>query len=268
MTTQAPLLTLENLTLSIKKAPKESSFILKGVTLTIHKGEVVALVGPSGSGKSLTAMAVLGLLPEALEIIGGDIVFAEKSMTRMRAEELRKIRGKDIGMIFQDPLSHLNPTMCVGKQIAETLCFHKGLSYNEAKLEAYHLLEDVGIPTPRERYNFYPFQLSGGQLQRVMIASALACKPSLLLADEPTTALDPETQIQILELIKSLVKKYKMSLLFITHDLRVANLIADRIAVMDDGIIVEAAPKDMFLASPQHPKSQALVAQYRRRYRE
>jgi ABC-type dipeptide/oligopeptide/nickel transport system ATPase component len=256
------LLSIKNLKISTKSSIK----ILKGVSFEIKKGEVVSLVGPSGSGKSLTAMAILGLIPPALHIVGGDISIDGHSLIDISTEDHRNFLGKHIGMIFQDPLSHLNPTMTVGRQIAETLVFHKGFSYKEAKRAAIELLGDVGLPDPEERYHFFPFELSGGQRQRVMIASALACKPSLLLADEPTTALDPETQLQILDLIRSLVVKHGMGLLFITHDLRVANTVADRIAVMHEGVIVENQPKEVFMASQEHPRSRALVEQYRRRY--
>lgn len=258
-----PLLTIRNLKVTHASAKKG---IIHGVNLTIHAGEVVALVGPSGSGKSLTAMAILGLLPPDLQVVDGDISFRDGSLMCMTEEELRCIRGKEIGMIFQDPLSFLNPTMTIGKQISETLIFHKKLTHREALIATYELLEDMGIPDPRERYGFYPFQFSGGQRQRVMIASAMACKPALLLADEPTTALDPTTQAQILALIRHQVTKNNMSLLFITHDLRVAESVADRIAVMHEGIIVEDAPKEQFFLSQSHEQGRSLVAQYRRRY--
>ncbi len=249
----SPLLAIKNL---------HVSGLLKGVSLDLFPGEVVALVGVSGSGKTLTAASIMGLLPPQLQITEGEILYQERALHTLSPQEWLTIRGPHIGIIFQDPLTHLNPTRSIGKQIAEMLRFHEGRSRKEARLAACDLLEEVGLPS--SRYDDYPFQLSGGQRQRVMIAMALACRPALLLADEPTTALDPETQKQILELLQTLIKQRGTSLLFITHDLRIANSIANRIAVMHDGTIVESGPKEQLFTSPQHPQTQALMAQYRR----
>jgi len=225
-----------------------------GVEYAIGKGETLGVVGESGCGKSVTAMSILRLNPEPpTSYPKGQILFEGRDLLQCTEVEMRKVRGNDIAMIFQEPMTSLNPVYTVGNQIGETLRLHRGMSRPEAHAYAIEMLEKVGIPSPEQRVNEYPHQLSGGMKQRVMIAMALACDPSLLIADEPSTALDVTIQAQILELLKSMQEELGMSILLITHDLGVVAETADRVAVMYASKIVEQADTATLFAAPQHP---------------
>lgn len=213
---------------------------VRGVSFDLEEGETLAIVGESGSGKSVTTSAIMGLLPKPQAIIkSGQILFQGEDLLKKSEKEMQKIRGKEISMVFQDPLSSLNPTMKIGNQIMEGLIKHQHMSRREAKEKAIELLDKVGIPYPEIRVNQYPHQFSGGMRQRVVIAIALACNPKILIADEPTTALDVTIQAQILDLMKEIQRETKTSIIFITHDLGVVANVADRVAVMYAGKIVE-----------------------------
>ncbi|WP_449623065.1 ABC transporter ATP-binding protein [Robertmurraya sp. Marseille-Q9965] len=234
---------------------------IRGVNFDLNKGETLAIVGESGSGKSVTSKAIMRLLPESnSEIKGGEILFEGKDLTKLSDKNMQKVRGKDISMIFQDPMTSLNPTMTVGKQIIEPIVKHQKLSKAAAKKRAIEILELVGIANPEERFKQYPHQFSGGMRQRVVIAIALACNPKVLIADEPTTALDVTIQAQILELMKDLQKKIDTSIIFITHDLGVVANVADRVAVMYGGKIVEIGTVDEVFYNPQHPYTWGLIS--------
>lgn len=231
-----------------------------GVSFSIKEGETLCVVGESGSGKSITSLSILQLVPEPHgKIVDGEIVFKNKNLVDLSENEIRKIRGNDISMIFQEPMTSLNPVFTVGDQIMESLMLHEKLGKEAALEKAIELLSLVGIPDPKKRVMEYPHQLSGGMRQRVMIAMALACNPDLLIADEPTTALDVTTQAQILELLNDLKQKLNMSILLITHDLGVVAETADNVAVMYLGRIVEYADGDTFFDNPKHPYSQGLL---------
>lgn len=234
---------------------------VKNISFEIPRGKTVGLVGESGSGKSVTSLALMGLLPTPpAKITQGEILLDGENLLKVPEARLRDLRGNRISMIFQEPMTSLNPVFTIGDQISETLIRHQGLNKKEARLRAIDLLEQVGIPKPAERVDMYPHNLSGGQRQRVMIAMAIACKPDLLIADEPTTALDVTIQKQILDLLADLQAKYGMSLLFITHDLGVVADIADEVLVMYRGDVVErGTTKDIF-ASPKHPYTKGLLA--------
>jgi len=233
--------------------------LLKSISFKIKRGEIFALVGESGSGKSLTSLAIMRLLPEALKVTSGDIALNDASLFSLTEMQMQKVRGKKIAMIFQEPMSALNPVMSVGEQVAEVMRLHLDLSEKLIKQKVVELFEEVALPNAKERYGWYPHQFSGGQKQRVMIAMALACEPELLIADEPTTALDVTIQAQVLELLKTIQKKRELSILFITHDMGVVAQMADTIAVMRYGEILEIAPRSEFFENPQHPYTQALL---------
>jgi oligopeptide transport system ATP-binding protein len=234
---------------------------IRGVNFDLKKGETLAIVGESGSGKSVTTKAIMRLLPPGnSEIKNGQILFDGKDLTKLTDRQMQKIRGKDISMIFQDPMTSLNPTMTVGKQIMEPLIKHQNMSKSAAMERAVQLLKLVGIPKPELRVKQYPHQFSGGMRQRVVIAIALACNPKVLIADEPTTALDVTIQAQILELMKDLQKKIDTSIIFITHDLGVVANVADRVAVMYGGKIVEIGTVDEVFYNPQHPYTWGLIS--------
>ncbi|MBM7600831.1 oligopeptide transport system ATP-binding protein [Virgibacillus halotolerans] len=234
---------------------------IRGVDFDLYEGETLAIVGESGSGKSVTTKSIMRLLPTGnSEIKKGKILFEDKDIAKASEKQMQKIRGKDISMIFQDPMTSLNPTMTVGKQIMEPLLKHQHLSKSKAKERALHLLELVGIPNPKERLKQYPHQFSGGMRQRVVIAIALACAPKILIADEPTTALDVTIQGQILDLMKDLQKQIETSIIFITHDLGVVANVADRVAVMYGGKIVEIGTVDEIFYNPQHPYTWGLIS--------
>ncbi|WHY78985.1 ABC transporter ATP-binding protein [Neobacillus sp. WH10] len=234
---------------------------IRGISFDLLKGETLAIVGESGSGKSVTTKSIMRLLPEHnSEIKSGEILFEGKDLTKLTDKQMQKIRGKDISMIFQDPMTSLNPTMKIGNQIMEPLIKHQNMSKHTAKERAVELLKLVGIPKPEIRINQYPHQFSGGMRQRVVIAIALACNPKVLIADEPTTALDVTIQAQILELMKDLQDKIDTSIIFITHDLGVVANVADRVAVMYGGKIVEVGTADEIFYNPQHPYTWGLIS--------
>ena len=234
---------------------------IRGVNFELVRGETLAIVGESGSGKSVTTKAIMRLLPESSsEIKTGQIIFEGRDLTKLTEKEMQKIRGKEISMIFQDPMTSLNPTMTIGKQIMEPIMKHQKLSKSQAKERAIDLLGLVGISQPEERYKQYPHQFSGGMRQRVVIAISLACNPKILIADEPTTALDVTIQAQILELMKDLQKKIDTSIIFITHDLGVVANVADRVAVMYGGKIVEVGTVNEIFYNPKHPYTWGLIS--------
>lgn len=226
----------------------------------LHKGEKLGIVGESGSGKSVSSLAIMGLIPNPPgKIIGGEILYKGRNLVKTGEKEMQKIRGNEISMIFQEPMTSLNPIIRCGKQIAESLVLHRGMKKKEAMTEAIHMMKEVGIANPEARAYEYPHQMSGGMRQRVMIAMALACNPQILIADEPTTALDVTIQAQILDLIREMNKSTGTSVLFITHDLGVVNELCDTVIVMYTGHIVEKAPvKEIFL-DPKHPYTQGLI---------
>ena len=233
---------------------------VNSVSFSLRPGELLGVVGESGSGKSVTMMSLIGLLPSPpAEIRSGRVNFDGREILGLPEKELRRIRGREIGLIFQDPMTSLNPVFTIGFQIMEPLREHLGLSRKQAVDRATYLLDLVGIPDARKRLSDYPHQFSGGMRQRVMIAIALACDPKVLIADEPTTALDVTIQAQILELIKSIRQKLGMAIIWITHDLGVIAGIADRVAVMYGGQIVEHAPVRDLFGDPRHPYTQALL---------
>jgi oligopeptide/dipeptide ABC transporter ATP-binding protein len=253
----APLLEIENLRTQIVLR-EGTVHAVDGVSLHVDPGETLGIVGESGSGKTMTALSIMGLLPVGGHIADGSIHLDGRQISGLSDEHMRKIRGNEIGMIFQDPLTSLNPTMTVGKQIAEAVQLHREVSREEAMDRAAEVLGLVGLPRPKERLNEYPHQFSGGMRQRVMIAMALACEPKLLIADEPTTALDVTIQKQILELIDSLRQRLGMSVILVTHDLGVIAGRADRVAVMYAGRIAETTSTTTLFANPRHPYTEAL----------
>lgn len=233
---------------------------VEGVTWTLHEGETLAIVGESGSGKSVAAMSVLGLTPSQGGVIsGGSIRFMGRELVGLPQERWRKLRGNQIAMIFQEPMTSLNPVFTVGGQVTEVLELHRGLSGREARQEARRLFELVGIPSAEQRLDEYPHQLSGGMRQRVMIAMALACNPRVLIADEPTTALDVTVQAQILDLLRELQQRLGMAILLITHDLGVVASMAQRVNVMYAGRIVESGPVAQLFERPRHPYTVGLL---------
>ncbi|MBI4854332.1 MAG: ABC transporter ATP-binding protein [Acidobacteria bacterium] len=231
-----------------------------GVSFELKKGETLGIVGESGSGKSVTSLSILRLIayPPG-KIIGGEVVFDNKDLMKLSESEIRRIRGKRIAMIFQDPMTSLNPFMTIGAQLKEITELHEGLSSSQARKKAIEMLELVGISDASRRIDDYPHQFSGGMRQRVMIAMALSCKPELLIADEPTTALDVTIQAQILELIKGLKEKIGTSVILITHDLGIVAGMTDHIAVMYAGKIVEYAPTEELFSTPHHPYTKGLL---------
>ena len=256
-----PLLQIDKVTITLKKSP--TRLLVKDVSFTIEAGKTTCVVGESGSGKSLTALSVMGLLSKQLQLSSGRVLFNDsqlglKDLTTLDTESLRKIRGAKIAMIFQEPMTSLNPVLTVGYQIGESLTTHLGLKGERLKTKISSLLELVGIQSSRA--NSYPDELSGGQRQRVMIAMGIACEPQLLIADEPTTALDVTVQAQILKLLDELKTRMNMGMLFITHDFGVVADIADNVVVMFRGEIVESGTKEQVLGNPQHPYTKALLA--------
>ena len=232
---------------------------VRGVSFDVGKGETLALVGESGSGKSVTALSTVSLLPDSA-VVEGSVVYDGKQLAGAAEAELRKVRGNDISFIFQEPMTSLNPLHTLKKQISESLALHQGMTGVQARSKVLELLEKVGIHDPAQRLESYPHQLSGGQRQRVMIAMALANRPGLLIADEPTTALDVTVQAQILDLLHKLKRSEDMSFLFITHDLGIVRRTADRICVMRDGEIVERGETRQVFENPRHPYTRMLLA--------
>lgn len=253
-----PLLALENLQVDFKTLMGNVRAV-DGVSLHVDPGETLAIVGESGSGKSVSSLAILGLLGDAGSIVGGSITFEGKDLANLPENDIRRIRGNRIAMIFQEPMSSLNPALTIGKQVAEPIVLHRKLSWQKALEKAGELLTAVAIPDAVSRLNDYPHQLSGGMRQRVMIAMALACEPALIIADEPTTALDVTVQAQILALLKDLTKDSDTSLILITHDLGVVARYAERVAVMYGGRIVETAPAKELYSNPSHPYTRGLM---------
>ena len=232
--------------------------VVKNISFQLNKNEILGVVGESGSGKSLTSLAVMGLLPKSA-IVEGDVLFEQFNVTTAKDEELQKIRGAKIGMIFQEPMSSLNPTQSCGSQVSEVLRLHTSLRKKEIKNEVLALFEKVKLPGPESIFKSYPHQISGGQKQRVMIAMAIACKPNLLIADEPTTALDVTVQREIISLLKSLQKENGMGILFISHDLALVSEIADRVLVLQDGEAVEQGEVDQIFRIPKKDYTKALI---------
>ncbi len=253
------LLVVENLLVSFKTR-RGIVKAVDGVDFHIARSEILALLGESGCGKSVTSLAVMGLIPPEIGAIGdGRILFKGRDLRRLPPDELRKLRGGEIAMIFQEPMTSLNPVLSVGRQITETLICHGKAVKDDARGKAVQLLQEVGISEPARRFDSYPHELSGGMCQRVMIAMAIACDPELLIADEPTTALDVTIQKQILALIHELREQRKTAILLITHDLGVVAENADRVAVMYAGRIVEEAPVAELFANPAHPYTRGLL---------
>ncbi|WP_439577430.1 ABC transporter ATP-binding protein [Elioraea sp.] len=250
------LLSVEGLTIALPPGG-ERAHAIEDVSLTLNAGEILCVVGESGSGKSMTASAVMGLVPPGLPVVSGRIVFEGTDLLRLPAETMRDLRGRRLGMVFQEPMTALNPLMTVGDQIGEVFRVHG--ETGDVRNRVLRLLEDVRLPDPPALLGSYPFRLSGGQRQRVMIAMALALGPSVLIADEPTTALDVTTQMQILRLIRALQQEKGTGVLFITHDFGVVAEIADRVAVMQHGRIVEQGPASEVLNAPRHPYTRALI---------
>ena len=249
-----PLLTVKNLTIEFP-----SSRPVSNLSFELTEGETLAMVGESGSGKSLTALAIMGLLPRSAAISGGQIIFEDSDISKIGARAMRTLRGKKISMIFQEPMTSLNPVMSVGCQIVEALRQHQSLTRSKARARAIELLDLVRIPAPNKRVVSFPHELSGGMRQRVMIAIAVACEPRLLIADEPTTALDVTIQAQILDLLDSLRRQLSLSILLITHDLAVVAQRANRVLVMYAGRKVEEADVEAFVTSPSHPYTRGLL---------
>jgi oligopeptide transport system ATP-binding protein len=232
-----------------------------GVSFQLKKGETLGIVGESGSGKSITAMSIMRLIPSPPgRIVGGEIIFKDRDLTKTPEKELQKIRGNEIAMIFQDPMTSLNPVLKIGEQIAEAIIFHQGLSKKEAWRKAVKMLEKVGIPQPELRANDYPHQFSGGMRQRAMIAMALSCNPQLLIADEPTTALDVTIQAQILELMNQLKEEYQTAIIMITHDLGVVAELCNNVVVMYAGKPVEITGVETIFEKPKHPYTWGLLS--------
>ena len=259
-----PLLRINDLSIDFI-AESGTTPALKNISLSVHRSEILAIVGESGSGKSVTALSILQLLAGTAKFSSGEIIFSEDGkneidLIRLPNKELQKIRGNKIAMIFQEPMTSLNPVFTCGNQVAESIQLHKKISTGEAKKQAVEWFRKVKLPEPEKVYSKYPHQLSGGQKQRVMIAMAICCKPSLLICDEPTTALDVTVQKNILQLIKELQEEQKMGVIFITHDLGVVSEIADKIAVMYKGKIVETNSRKEIFDNPQHPYTKGLLA--------
>jgi len=254
-----PLLRVEHLSVGFQNK-KSMTEIISDVSFDVKPGETVCIVGESGCGKSLTSLAIMGLLPKHGKILNGSIIFNNVDLTKKTTKELSRIRGNEISMIFQEPMTSLNPVHTVGKQIAEAILIHQSVSKKQAWQQAVELLKLVGIPSPETRVKSYPHEMSGGMRQRVMIAMALACHPKLLIADEPTTALDVTIQAQILEEMNALKKQFNMSILMITHDLGVVSEMADRVIVMYAGKVAEYADVKTLFKNPKHPYTQGLIA--------
>jgi oligopeptide/dipeptide ABC transporter ATP-binding protein len=255
---RGPVVELSDLTVTFPSARGERT-VVAGVSYAIAPGRTLGVVGESGCGKSMTALALMGLVP-APGRASGSVRFEGQELIGAPEPRLRALRGARIAMVFQEPMTSLNPVMPIGRQIAEVMVLHQDLGWRAAEHSAVDLLAAVGIPSPRERAGAYPHQLSGGMRQRAMIAMALACRPALLIADEPTTALDVTIQAQILDLILDLQREIGMAVMFISHNLAVISEVADEIVVMYAGRIVEQAPADVLFAAPRHPYTQGLIA--------
>jgi len=254
-----PELLVKNLKVSFATSKKEL-IAVRGISYQLNQGEILALVGESGCGKTVSALSILRLIQEPPgKIVSGEILFAGKDLLKLKKKELQDRRGKGIAMIFQDPMTSLNPVLTIGEQIIETLLRHTSLSRKKAREKSFRLLEQVEIPSPKQKLDQYPHQLSGGMRQRVMIAMALSCSPRILIADEPTTALDVLIQAQILSLLKKIKNDTQMSILLITHDLGVVAEVAERVMVMYAGEIVESGSVTDLFRSPLHPYTVGLM---------
>lgn len=238
---------------------KSKVTIVDGISFRVNKGETLCIVGESGCGKSLTSLSIMGLLPKSGKIDAGKILFHDENLAEMDQKQLSKIRGKRLSMIFQEPMTSLNPVHTVGRQIGETIMLHQKVNKKEARKKAIEMLALVGIPSPEKRIDAYPHELSGGMRQRVMIAIALSCSPELLIADEPTTALDVTIQAQILDLMKNLQDELEMGIIMITHDLAIVSEISDHVMVMYAGKAVESGTRDQLFSKPLHPYTQGLL---------
>ena len=252
------LLEVKNIVTEFRTADGQLPAV-RDVSFSLQKGETLCIVGESGCGKSITSLSVIGLLPSNGKITSGEILYEGNPIHKLPAEKMRQIRGNKISMIFQEPMTALNPVLTIGYQLREPLMLHHRLSKNEATKHGIELLKQVGIPYPEKRMNQYPHELSGGMRQRVMIAIALSCNPGLLIADEPTTALDVTIQAQILDLINDLKKKYDMGVMMITHDMGVVAEVADRVMVMYAGKKVEEGNVDEIFENPKHPYTIGLL---------
>ena len=252
------ILEVENLKTIFRSRGQEVQAV-RGVSFSVEKGEIVGLVGESGSGKSVTMKAILGILPENAEISADKLQFAGKDLNKLSAEEYRKLRGKEMTMIFQDPMTALNPLKKIGPHLEEVIMRHSSCTKAQAKEKAIEMLRKVGIPMPETRMKQYPHEFSGGMRQRVLIAMALACEPELLIADEPTTALDVTIQAQILDLLKELEEQYNTSIVLITHDMGVVANVCSKIAIMYGGLIMECGTTDEIFYEPKHPYTKALL---------
>jgi len=260
MASNTILLSISNLKVYFQ-SNDEIARAVDGISFEVYRQETVCIVGESGCGKTVSALSILGLVPiPPGKIIDGQIIFSGQNLLTLNETEMQKIRGNHISMIFQEPLTSLNPVFTIGDQIGEAVRAHRHIETEALERYCIQLLKDVGIPSPEQRISNYPHQLSGGQRQRVMIAMALACDPDLIIADEPTTALDVTVKAQILKLLKSIQKKRAMSVLYITHDLGVVSTIADRIYVMYAGIIAEQGDTNQIFRTARHPYTQGLLA--------
>jgi oligopeptide/dipeptide ABC transporter ATP-binding protein len=253
-----PLLSVEDLRVQFWTGGG-TVYAVNGISFDIAPGETLGIVGESGCGKSVTALSLLGLLPRAGRVKGGTARFDERDLLQLKDRELRKLRGKEIGMIFQDPMTSLNPVLTIGRQLREPLEEHFGMSRKQATARAAELVERVGIPSPKARLSDYPHQFSGGMRQRAMIAMALACKPKLMIADEPTTALDVTIQAQILALLRELVTEENTALILITHDLGVVAGMCERVNVMYAGMFMETGSAEQLFEGPRHPYTLGLL---------
>ncbi len=252
------ILEVENLRTVFKSRGQEVHAV-RGVSLTVEEGEILGLVGESGSGKSVTMKAVLGILAENAEVQSDSLKLNGAELSGLKEEEYRKLRGKDMTMIFQDPMTALNPLVKIGKQLEEVILRHSSCSKSEAREKGVEMLRKVGIPMPEQRMKQYPHEFSGGMRQRVLIAMALACEPNLLIADEPTTALDVTIQAQILDLLKELKEEYHTSIVLITHDMGVVAAVCSKVAIMYGGLIMECGTSEEIFYHPKHPYTKALL---------
>jgi len=257
-TTTTPLLSVRHL---VTQFATDDGLVkaVDDVSFEIAPGESLGIVGESGSGKSVTALSIMRLVSRPGRIVSGDVLFEGKDLRKLSDQQMRELRGDDIGMIFQEPMTSLDPLYSIGFQIREAVELHQGLKGEEARQAAIRALRDVGIPNPEQRVDSYPHQMSGGMRQRVMIAIALSCNPKLLIADEPTTALDVTMQARILDLLKSLRQSRQMALMLITHNLGIVAEVCDRVVVMYKGKIVESKPVDELFRNPEHPYTRSLL---------
>lgn len=254
------LLSIENLETCFR-TPEGTIHAVNGVSLELKQGEILGIVGESGCGKSVTMLSVLGLIPSPPgKVTAGKALYKGQDLLKMKANDIRKIRSSEIGMVFQDPLTYFNPVLTIGRQVSEPLEMHRSLTRKETIDQTVHMLELVGIPRPKDHLKDYPHQFSGGMRQRVMIAMALICSPQILIADEPTTALDVTIQAQIVELVKNLRDQLRMSIIWITHDLGLIAGLVQRIVVMYGGLIIEEARVDDLYVSPHHPYTKGLLS--------